>query len=446
MAQKVIMPKQGLQMTEGTIIKWIVKEGGECKIDEPLFEIETDKLTITIKAETDGTLLKIVHGEGDVVPITQIIGIIGKPGEDISALLAEAAKEGGAAAPAEAPAAEAPKAEAAKEVAAVPSETVVRAAGERVLITPRAKELAIEKGIDYTVIKGTGEEGIIVENDVKNFKADTVKATPLAVKDAAKAGVDLHSVVGTGIKGKVTRADIAAAIENGTLGSVAPCETEVVPLTGMRKAIANNMMKSLSETAQASIRVAVDMTNAMELRNTYKAAEKKISYNDIIVKACTIALDEFPMMNASMDDKNITYHHYCNIGIAVAVDNGLIVPNVKHAELLRLEEIAKVSNELIAKARDGKLKSDEFKGGTFTITSLGSFGVDEFIAVINPPESGILAVGSIVKTPVVVNDEIVIRPIMKLSLTYDHRIVDGGPAAKFLNRIKTLIEHPCLML
>lgn len=444
MAQKVIMPKQGLQMTEGTITKWIVAEGGACKADEPLFEMETDKLTITISAEVDGTLLKIVHGEGDTVPITEIIAVIGNPGEDISAILAEAAKESGAPA---APAAEAaPAAAPVEEAAAAPTETVVRAEGERVFITPRAKELAIEKGIDYTTVKGSGEDGLIIERDIQNFKADSVKVTPLAAKDAAKAGVDLKTVTGTGIGGKVTRADIAAAIANGTLATVAPCEDEVVPLTGMRKAIANNMMNSLSTTAQASIRVSVDMTNAMELRATYKKADKKVSFNDILTKALCIALQEHPVMNASMDDKNITYHHYCNIGIAVAVDNGLIVPNIKHAELLRLEEIAQVSGELIAKARDGKLRPDEYKGGTFTITSLGSFGVDDFVAVINPPESGILAVGSIVKTPVVVDDEIVIRPIMKLSLTYDHRIIDGGPAANFLNRVKTLIEHPCLML
>ena len=444
MAQKVIMPKQGLQMTEGTITKWIVAEGGACKADEPLFEMETDKLTITISAEVDGTLLKIVHGEGDTVPITEIIAVIGNPGEDISAILAEAAKESGAPA---APAAEAaPAAAPVEEAAAAPTETVVRAEGERVFITPRAKELAIEKGIDYTTVKGSGEDGLIIERDIQNFKADSVKVTPLAAKDAAKAGVDLKTVTGTGVGGKVTRADIAAAIANGTLATVAPCEDEVVPLTGMRKAIANNMMNSLSTTAQASIRVSVDMTNAMELRATYKKADKKVSFNDILTKALCIALQEHPVMNASMDDKNITYHHYCNIGIAVAVDNGLIVPNIKHAELLRLEEIAQVSGELIAKARDGKLRPDEYKGGTFTITSLGSFGVDDFVAVINPPESGILAVGSIVKTPVVVDDEIVIRPIMKLSLTYDHRIIDGGPAANFLNRVKTLIEHPCLML
>lgn len=446
MAQKVIMPKQGLQMTEGTITNWIVKEGGVCKADEPLFEMETDKLTITISAEIDGTLLKIVRGEGEVVPITETIAVIGNPGEDISAILAEATAQSGASA---APVAEetAPAVEEkAEEASAAPTETIVRAEGERVFITPRAKELAIEKGIDYTTIKGSGEDGLIIEADIKNAKVDDIKVTPLAAKDAKAAGIDLHSVSGTGFGGKIRRADIAAAIENGTLATVAPMDDEVVPLTGMRKAIAKNMMASLSGTAQASIRVKVDMTNAMELRATYKAADKKVSYNDILVKACTLALEEFPVINASMDDKNITYHHYCNIGIAVAIDGGLIVPNIKHAELLRLEEISKASADLVAKAREGKLKPDEYKGGTFTITNLGSYDVDEFIAVINPPESAILAVGSIVKTPVVVNDEIVIKPIMKLSLTYDHRIVDGGPAAKFLNKVRELIEHPCLML
>lgn len=446
MAQKVIMPKQGLQMTEGTITNWIVKEGGICKADEPLFEMETDKLTITISSEIDGTLLKIIRGEGEVVPITEIIAVIGQPGEDISAILAEASSQNSA----NDNSAEQDSADTAEKtvenIPEAPTETITRAENERIFITPRAKELAIEKGIDYSIIKGSGEDGLIIEADIKNAKVDSIKATPLAIKDAKSAGIDLHSVSGTGIGGKIRRADIAAAIENGTLSTIAPMDDEIVPLTGMRKAIAKNMMTSLSESAQASIRVKVDMTNAMELRATYKSVDKKISYNDILVKACTLALEEFPVINASMDDKNITYHHYCNIGIAVAIDNGLIVPNIKHAELLRLEEISKVSADLVAKARDGKLKPEEYKGGTFTITNLGSYGVDEFIAVINPPESAILAVGSIVKTPVVVDDEIVVKPIMKLSLTYDHRIVDGGPAAKFLNRVRELIEHPCLML
>lgn len=447
MAQKVIMPKQGLQMTEGTITKWIVKEGGACKADEPLFEMETDKLTITISAEVDGTLLKIVHGEGDTVPITEIIAVIGKEGDDISDILAEVAKESGnaaAAAPAEEAPAEAPKAEEAK---AAPTETVVRAEGERVFITPRAKELAIEKGIDYKTIKGSGEDGLIIEADIKNAKVDDVKVTPLAAKDAAKAGVDLHAVTGTGFGGKIRRSDIAAAIANGTLATVAPMDDEVVPMSGMRKAIAKNMMASLSETAQAKVLLSVDMTKAMEIREAFKKADKKVSYNDILMKACAVALEEFPIMNASMDGDNIIYHHYCNLGLAVAVgDDGLIVPNVKHAELLKLEEISKVSAELVDKARNGKLKPDEYKGGTFTITSLGMFGVEEFTAVINPPECAILAVGTITKTPVVVNDEIVVRPIMKLSLTFDHRMVDGGPAAKFLNRVKSLLENPFLML
>ena len=446
MAQKVIMPKQGLQMTEGTITNWIVKEGGICKADEPLFEMETDKLTITISSEIDGTLLKIIRGEGEVVPITEIIAVIGQPGEDISAILAETSSQNSA----NDNSAEQDSADTAEKtvenIPEAPTETITRAKDERIFITPRAKELAIEKGIDYSIIKGSGEDGLIIEADIKNAKVDSIKATPLAIKDAKSAGIDLHSVSGTGIGGKIRRADIAAAIENGTLSTIAPMDDEIVPLTGMRKAIAKNMMTSLSESAQASIRVKVDMTNAMELRATYKSVDKKISYNDILVKACTLALEEFPVINASMDDKNITYHHYCNIGIAVAIDNGLIVPNIKHAELLRLEEISKVSADLVAKARDGKLKPEEYKGGTFTITNLGSYGVDEFIAVINPPESAILAVGSIVKTPVVVDDEIVVKPIMKLSLTYDHRIVDGGPAAKFLNRVRELIEHPCLML
>ncbi|MBR3971286.1 MAG: E3 binding domain-containing protein, partial [Ruminococcus sp.] len=213
MAQKVIMPKQGLQMTEGTITNWIVKEGGICKADEPLFEMETDKLTITISSEIDGTLLKIIRGEGEVVPITEIIAVIGQPGEDISAILAEASSQNSA----NDNSAEQDSADTAEKtvenIPEAPTETITRAENERIFITPRAKELAIEKGIDYSIIKGSGEDGLIIEADIKNAKVDSIKATPLAIKDAKSAGIDLHSVSGTGIGGKIRRADIAAAIE-----------------------------------------------------------------------------------------------------------------------------------------------------------------------------------------------------------------------------------------
>ncbi len=451
MATKVIMPKQGLQMTEGTITQWLIPEGGQCKEGEPLFEMETDKLTITMDAPATGTLLKIVHDAGDTVEITKLIGVIGEPGEDISAILAE---DGGAAPAAEAPAKE-EKAPEAPKAAAAP---VKRAAGERIFSTPRARMRAEEKGADIEDVPGSGPEGLIIERDVLAFEpAAAVKASPLAKKVAALENVDLADVKGTGSHGKIMKDDVLAMIQAKVADraaaqaatSDAPAAargTRLVPLTGMRKAVAKNMRKSLETNAQLSSMVSVEMTNAIALRNAFKAAEKKVSFNDIVLLAVSRALVEHPEMNASYTDKGILYHDYVNLGVAVAIDGGLIVPNVKNADLMKLDEIAKVAKEQAIKAKDNKLTMDDYSGGTFTVSNLGMFGIDNFVAIINPPETGILAVGAIVKKPVVRNDEIVIRSMMDITLSYDHRLVDGAGAAKFLKTVKEYIENPYLML
>ena len=206
------------------------------------------------------------------------------------------------------------------------------------------------------------------------------------------------------------------------------------------------MRKSLETNAQLSSMVSVEMTNAIALRNAFKAADKKVSFNDIVLLAVSRALVEHPDMNASYTDKGILYHDYVNLGVAVAIDGGLIVPNVKNADLMKLDEIAKVAKEQAVKAKDNKLTMDDYSGGTFTVSNLGMFGIDNFVAIINPPETGILAVGAIVKKPVVRNDEIVIRSMMDITLSYDHRLVDGAGAAKFLKTVKEYIENPYLML
>lgn len=439
MATKVIMPKQGLQMTEGTIVRWIVGEGEKCTADQPLFEMETDKLTITMDAPASGTLLKIVHGEGDVVPITEMIAVIGEEGEDISGLLAEDApkKQEQTAAPAE---------EKREESAQKADAPAARAAGDRVFSTPRARMRAEEKGADVGDIPGSGPEGLVIERDVLAFEpAAARKATPLAKKVAEAEGVDISDIEGSGSHGKITKDDVMAAVAART-GAGTERGTKIVPYAGMRRIVGEKMVESLRVHAQLTHKISVDMTNAALLRDTYKKQDKKVSYNDLVILATTRALKDYPMMNSTITDEGIVVPEYVHMGVAVAVDAGLIVPVIKDADLMRLEEISVVAKDLAARAKNNRLRPDEYKGSTFTVSNLGMFGLKAFTAIINTPESGILAVGAIEKTPVVVDDEIAIRPIMNLTLTYDHRVVDGAPAAQFLKQVKTYLENPCLML
>lgn len=391
MAERIIMPKQGLQMTVGVITEWLKQEGDLVQEGEPLFEMETDKLAITIDASASGTLLKILYEEGEVIPVAETIAVVGEPGEDISALLS---------APAEAtPAEEASAAEPVQQEVPVKS-----GAADRVLATPRARMRAEEKNIPISALTGTGPEGLIIERDVLAYKPETV-VQPAAV-----------------------------------------CGDTVIPFSGMRKAISNNMMKSLTTMAQANHRMKVDMTESVRFREKLKAEGIKVSYTDILIKAVSRALLQFPTMNATVEGEQIICKGNVNMGVAVAVEGGLLVPNIKNAQSLSVTQIHEQVAALAEKARTGSLTRDEYSGGTFTITNLGMYEVDEFTPIINPPEVGILGVGAIVDTPWAVNGQVEIRPIMVLSLTYDHRIVDGAPAAQFLQHVKKLLQNPYLML
>ena len=390
--QKIILPKQGLQMTEGVITQWLKQEGDEIKEGEPLFEMETDKLSIVIDSTASGTILKLLYEEGDMVPVTETIAYVGPAGTDIEAALA-------------APAAPA----AAEETAEAP----VPAGDGRVFASPRAKMAAEEKGVDIATLKGTGPDGLIIERDVLNAKP-APKAAPAPVAAApAEAG------------------------ERET----------IIPLKGMRKIIAERMHQSLHDLAQANHRMEVDMSQCVAMREQLKKLGVKVSYNDMVIRCVAKALTEFPMMNSSMTDTAIIQKHYVNVGMAVATDTGLLVPVIKDADKLSLTQISDASKDLGKRTKEGGLSPDELTGGTFTVTNLGMFGVDSFTAVINAPEAGILAVGQMKKRAIVLDDDsIVARPMMWLSLTYDHRIVDGAPAAQFLSRIKQLLENPALLL
>ena len=453
MASVIIMPKQGLLMEEGTITNWLVKEGEKTTEGTPLFEMETDKLTITMDSTATGTVLKILHPEGDTVPITQPIAIVGEPGEDISALL-------GGEAPAAAPAAPAPEAPAA-ETAPAPetaAPAVERAPGERMFSSPRARLRAEENGVDIAAVPGSGPDGLVVERDVQNYIANQPTVTPLAANQARIQGIDLSGLTGTGPNGKITTEDLhiaSAAVEPAPAAEPIPGQltrgTRTEAMSGMRKAISRNMLTSKSTNAQTNHRMVVDMTAAVALRRQYKALGIKISYNDIIVRACAKALQDFPIVNASVDGSDIVYHDYVNIGTAVSVPGGLIVPVIRDADIIGLTGIAAKSAELIEKAREGRLTEADYHGGTFTVSSLGMFDLDDFVAIINPPESAILAVGKIAKTPVVVTDDesedqVVIKSMCALCLSYDHRIIDGAEAAKFLQKLKSYLQNPILLI
>jgi pyruvate dehydrogenase E2 component (dihydrolipoamide acetyltransferase) len=415
-------------MTEGTITRWLVGEGQACVKDQPLFEMETDKFTVAIDAPESGTLLKIIAAEGDTVPVAYTIGIIGNPGEDVGQLLEQIKAEpaaGGASAGNEAENPAPPRA----------------GRDSRRFISPRAERIAKEKGAKLDGLQGTGPHGMIVERDILSLES-TVKATPLAKKIAAISGEDISRIPGTGSHGKVTSRDVESFCAKEKSGG----RDTLVPFTGMRRVIAGRMSASLQTAAQTYHRVCVNMAQAARLRMARAGRGEKISVNDIIVLAVSRALKLHPIMNAEFTKDGILLKGSVNIGIAVALDEGLVVPVIRDADLMDLTGIALASKSLSEKARSGALDTAAYEGGTFTVSNLGMFGLDEFVAIINPPEAGILAVGRIGEKPVAVNGEICAAPVMTLTLTYDHRIVDGAPAAKFLTCIKEYLEDPYLLI
>jgi len=276
----------------------------------------------------------------------------------------------------------------------------------------------------------------------------------LAKKVAELENVDLAKVTGSGVGGKIVSGDVKAAAAAAEPKAPAPAAeapaagrgTEEVPLTRVRKIISKRMQQSLNDLAQANHRINVDMTEAVHLREQLKANGVKVSYNDIIIKCVAKALMEYPEMNSCMDEEKMTLHHYVNMGMAVDTPRGLLVPVIRDADLLTLPEIAAEAARVAADAKTGRVAPADMTGATFTVSNLGMFGLDDFTAIINEPEAGIIAVGRIADTPVAINKQLEIRPMMQLSLTYDHRVVDGAPAARFLKRVKDLLEAPALLL
>ncbi|MEW6660838.1 MAG: dihydrolipoamide acetyltransferase family protein [Bacillota bacterium] len=440
MATNVIMPSLGLTMTEGTIVRWLVKEGEPVGKGQPLFEVSTDKATIEVEAQTSGILGKILVAAGETAPVTAVIAYITEPGEVVAAASGRE-KEPEPARPVVAQA---------LELRQLPREP-----GQRIFISPRAKKAAQEKEIDYSHIQGTGPNGRIVEKDVLAYAAlsPAVRVSPLAQKVAAACGVEVGSINGSGTHGKVMKKDVERAlIPSAPVLAVKPVSTtRTIPLSGIRRIIAQRMAASSQTAPHVTLTTEVDITETVNLRKQLlpeieRMTGQKLSFNDIIIKVVSRALSEHPMMNATLQENEIHLLEDINIGIAVDAENGLVVPVLKQAHRKSLAEICSESKNLVNKARAGKLLPDDMSGGTFTISNLGMFEIDTFTPIINQPESGILGVGRMVDKPVVVEGQVTVRTMMGLSLSFDHRVIDGAPAARFLQRVKELLEKPLLLI
>ncbi|HAF60598.1 MAG TPA: dihydrolipoamide acetyltransferase family protein [Bacillota bacterium] len=459
MAELIIMPKLGFNMNEGKLVKWYKSEGDAVKKGEPLFSVETDKTNIDIEATCDGYVRKLFIDEGDKLAVTLPIAIVAGKEENIDALIADAYAQLGKEAPAEEPAAVA-KESTAEKAAVVTVATAEKGPG-RHIATPRARRVAEEMGIDLASadIVGTGFEGGICEKDVLQYAASApkVRATPLAKKMAESAGVDISSVAGTGVAGKVMKKDVEGALASPeaaagtTVGELTQDGKEIlekVPYAGVRRIIGERLSSSMFSAPHVFFTQKVNLEKLLELRKQVnESQDKKTSVTDYIAKAVILTLQKYPDINASLVGDTIEKYKSVNLGIAVAAPSGLIVPVIKNSQNMSVVEISEAASDLIEKAREGKLTPDEYSGGTFTISNLGMFGIYQFTAIINPPESGILAVSAAKDEPVVVTNEkgekeIAIKPMMNITLSVDHRVIDGLLAAQAVAEIKALLEQP----
>lgn len=406
------MPKLSDTMTEGVIAAWHKKVGDKVKSGELLAEVDSDKATMEVESYETGTLLYIGADAKQAVPVDGILAIIGEPGADFKALL----NAGSAPAAAPAQASQAPVASAPQAVtpAAVISD-------ERIKASPLAKKIAADKGIDLKLVHGSAEGGRITKKDIENFKPSAAPAAAPA-KEASKGAAITPSVVG---------------VES----------FEEVPVSSMRKVIAKRLGESLFTAPHFSLTMEINMDKAVEARKSMNEwAEAKISFNDMVIKAVAHALRKNPKVNGSWLGDKIRYNHHIHIGVAVAVEEGLLVPVVRFADGKSLTQISAEVKDLGKKAKEGKLQPNDWAGNTFTISNLGMFGIEEFTSIINQPDVAILSVGAIKQTPIVKDGQMVIGNIMKVTLSCDHRVVDGAVGSQFLVTLKGLLEDPVRIL
>ena len=443
MATKVIMPKLSPTMEEGQISRWLKKEGDKVSMGEPLAEIDTDKATMEMQALANGVLRKILIGEGQSAPLGQIIAVIGEPNEDIAALIAEAP----AAAPKEQPKQEEAKQEQVQEQPAPPPAQ-----------QPQAKAAAAGSAQPASPV-ANGRQPQAAASD-----SGRMIVSPLAARMAAEAGIDLRSLQGSGPGGRIIKKDIEAAIsqpkaapaqptypravEPGQIPQLAASPYRDEPASEIRKVIAKRLVTSLGPVPHFFLTTEIEMDRAAEMRKGINALdpELKISVNDIVIKVAAAALRQHPEVNASFQGNFVRYYEHADVGVAVAIPDGLITPVVRSADQKSLSEIAAEVRELAERARSRKLKPEEYTGASFSISNLGMFGIDEFTAVINPPEGAILAVGAMSAKPVVRDNEIVIRQMMRVTMSCDHRVIDGATGAKFLQTFKKILENPLYLV
>jgi pyruvate dehydrogenase E2 component (dihydrolipoamide acetyltransferase) len=429
------MPKLSPTMEEGQLSRWLKKEGDKVSMGEPLAEIDTDKATMEMQALSNGVLRKILINEGESAPLGQPIAIIGEPDEDISALLKGEPKT--------APAAPAKESEPASQEIASPAPTPPASTTETEPSSQPTKEVAPPARED-------GRQLI----------------SPIAARMAAEAGINLKSLQGSGPGGRIVKRDIEAAVTSkqaspataprlglGLVGSARSAEPRVAygpsgyrdePLSEMRRTIARRLVTSLGPVPHFFLTSEIDMDRAADMRQSINELypDTKLSVNDIIIKVTAAALIQHPKVNASFQDKTIRYYEHADIGVAVATENGLITPVVRAADQKSLLDIAGEVRELAERARARKLKPEEYTGATFSISNLGMFGIDEFTAVINPPEGAILAVGAMTPRPVARDNAVVIRQTMRVTMSCDHRVIDGAIGAQFLRTFKQIMENP----
>lgn len=411
MAVEVVMPKLGMAMKEGSVSLWQKKVGDSVTKGEAIASINSEKIEMDLEAPEDGVILDIIVPEDQGVPPGTVICYIGQPDESVS------------------------------KNAASKSNSISQSEN-------------IESSVAVTTVEEQSKKTLIQ-------KRGAIKISPVARKMAESHGLDIESIKGTGPNGRITKADVEKLIMNTTKedtkkeenesNQISQEQKETIPVSGMRKVIAKRMHESLLTSAQLTMTMKVDVTEFLSLYKQVKADvqnryEVKLSLNDLMARAVVLALKENKMVNSAFMDEQIHIYEHIHLGIAVSLENGLVVPVIRHAEECSLVELAKKSKSLINRAREGQLSNDEIKGSTFTITNLGSYGIEFFTPILNSPESGILGIGAVEETPIFVGEDIRKRNLLPLSFTFDHRVLDGAPAAQFLKTVKKYLEEPITIL
>ncbi|GIN23066.1 dihydrolipoamide acetyltransferase family protein [Siminovitchia fordii] len=439
MASEVVMPKMGATMEEGTIVAWLVQVGEAVEEGDPIAEVQTDKITLEIEAETAGVLLKTLYDTGTTVQVHEVIAYLGEEGEKVESL---AGKEQSTQDPLS-------EEQHPSTGVAIAEENSVKP-GEKIRRTPAARKLAEDNQVNLKDVIGSGPLGRIQKIDVENYLVENKKKiTPLAKKIAKDQGIDLRDVQGTRPRGKIVKDDLIALSSENSIEEQ-PADIQAarrVPFKDMRKVIADRISESAFTAPHVTLVSEIDMTKCVSLRKDLLTVIEKmeglrISFNEILMKAVALTLSQQPGINISLEGEEIVYHSDIHIGMAVAVPDGLVVPVLRNVDQKGLAALTKEAKDLGKKAREGKLSPDDMHGSTFTVSNLGMYAIDEFTPIINAPNAAILGIGRIQDKPVILNGEVAVRSMMKVSLSFDHRIIDGAPAAAFLTELKDTLENP----